>query len=428
MLVAVLCQGRFLDHAFAELITRSAGLPVALVQEMGYGTVRWAIKLQAIAAKLLKKPLKQKDQDIEMLLLLGLYQLEFMRLPAHAAVNETVAACKVLGKPWAKDLINACLRRFQREHDALLQAVNADPETATSHPGWVLSLIRKQWPDHWQQITEANNRRPTLSLRVNASKVSVQQYLQQLGDAGIKARPIPATDSGLILSEPQRVQDLPDFDSGYVSIQNGAAQLAPGFLDVEPGQQILDACAAPGGKLAHILETHDNIKNVVAIDSESARVELIKQTLGRLDLTATVIQADAGDPQTWRDNVSFDRILLDAPCSGTGVIRRHPDIKVHRTPEQIQKNIAAQSRLLDALWPLLVTGGKLLYVTCSILPDENENQMAAFLDRHSDARPETLTLADDNTTILPVNLAIGLQILPGQHEMDGFYYARITKA
>jgi 16S rRNA (cytosine967-C5)-methyltransferase len=426
-LIPVIWGDTFLDR-----VLEAGGLEPEILtpqtREIIYGCVRWAIQLNAIADFLLEKPLKQKDRDVQVLLLIGLYQLMHMRIPPHAAVNETVNASAGLGKPWAKNLLNACLRRFQRERESLLVSLDQTPAFQYSHPAWLLSRIRQAWPERWQQIVNANNRRPTLGLRVNRLSITRPDYLKNLETAGIQAGPIVATDSGLQLEAPQRVQDLPGFETGQVSIQNGAAQLAAPWLDLRAGQTVLDACAAPGGKLAHILETEPALKTVVAVESIPNRVALTKQTLERLGLDADIRKGDASRPAEWSaEKQIYDRILLDAPCSGTGVIRRHPDIKLHRTEAQVKQMTVLQARLLEALWPLLGKGGKLLYVTCSVLPDENEKQMATFVQQHDDARPERLVLNDPDESIRSVQQSVGLQILPGEHPMDGFYYACIQK-
>ncbi|MDH5649939.1 MAG: 16S rRNA (cytosine(967)-C(5))-methyltransferase RsmB, partial [Gammaproteobacteria bacterium] len=329
-LLAVIRDGVFLDRALNGDASESVQISPAM-QEICYGTVRWYHQLDAIARVLLEKPLKPKDQEVYILLLMGLYQLQHMRLPAHAAVNETVSACIALGKPWAKNLLNACLRRFQREQELILGNLETDPEATFSHPLWFINALKQAWPQQWQQILIANNERPTLGLRVNQLKLSRKDYLDKLADNGIDAAAIEGMDNGIQLLGPHRIADLPGFTEGEVSVQNGSAQLAAELLNLAPGQHILDACAAPGGKLGHILEKQPNLAEVTAIEIEARRVKLIEQTLSRLSLDSTILQADACFPDKWWNGQLYDRILLDAPCSGTGVIRRHPDIKLHRT-------------------------------------------------------------------------------------------------
>jgi 16S rRNA (cytosine967-C5)-methyltransferase len=416
-IVAEVMHGdRLLDHA---LNAASARAP--LIQELAYGTLRWAIQLQAIAARLLSKPLRPKDADVSALLLVGLYQLLYMRTQDYAAVSETVNAATVLNKPWHRELINACLRRFLREKDVMLAEIDADPAIAFSHPHWLLRELQRDWPDHWRAIVTANNERPPMALRVNRRKVTREQYLERLRAAGIEATPLAHTDSAVVLAQPLAVTALPGFADGWVSVQDGAAQLAAALLELQPGQRVLDACAAPGGKLCHILERCPAVAEVVALDKEPLRLPLIEQNLTRLQLNARVLAADAGDPGAWWDGRVFDRILFDAPCSATGVIRRHPDIKLHRSPVEIRRLCEQQAAILAGVWPLLASGGKLLYATCSTLSAENEEQVRHFLTQHTDAVPVTLAL--------PFALAQdpGMQILPGQEGMDGFYYACLQK-
>lgn len=412
----VMHGGRLLDHA---LNAASARTP--LIQELAYGTLRWAIQLQAIAARLLSKPLRPKDADVSALLLVGLYQLLYMRTQEYAAVSETVSAATVLNKPWCRELINACLRRFLREKDVMLADICADPALAFSHPHWLLHELQRDWPDHWRAILIANNERPPMALRVNRRKVTRERYLERLRAEDLEATALAHTDSAVVLAQPLAVTALPGFADGWVSVQDEAAQLAAALLDLQPGQRVLDACAAPGGKLCHILERCPALAEVVALDQEPLRLPLIEQNLARLQLNAHVLAADAGVPDVWWDGRVFDRILLDAPCSATGVIRRHPDIKLHRSPAEVSRLREQQATILAGVWPLLARGGKLLYVTCSILAAENEQQVRDFLAQHTDATPVALSL--------PFALARdpGMQILPGQEGMDGFYYVCLQK-
>ncbi|MEE9560876.1 MAG: 16S rRNA (cytosine(967)-C(5))-methyltransferase RsmB [Acidiferrobacterales bacterium] len=416
--------GRLLDRALETALAtpdQRGATTAALVQELAYGTLRWAEPLQYIARQLLERPLRSRDRDLHALLLVGLYQLIHMRVPAHAAVAETVAATAVLGKPWAKALLNACLRSFTRNKEPLLEQVRCDPILASAHPRWLLDALRRSWPDHYRAIVEANNHRPPMSLRVNLRRNSRDEYLACLLDAGLRATPVPRLGSAVVLDTPVPVSALPGFAEGRVSVQDAAAQLAPELLDVHAGEHVLDACAAPGGKLGHILEHCAGTAHIVALDKEPARHRLIHENLARLRLKAAVIVGDAADPGKWWDGVPFDRILVDAPCSGSGVIRRHPDIKLHRSRAVVESLVRLQARILDGLWSLLASGGKLLYVTCSVLPAENDHQVSAFTARHGDAA--ALTLA------VPVGIARapGIQILPGQEDMDGFYYACLQK-
>lgn len=394
----------------------------ALAQELTFGTLRWFHRLDAVLAQLLSKPLKQKDHDIRALLLVGLYQLVVLDIPAHAAVSETVEAVRALGKTWAAGLVNAVLRSAQRRKQELLARADNLPQARWSHPQWWQERLREDWPEHWQAILTANNQRPPMWVRVNAGRFSRAHYLQMLADAGIEARPSPVAPHAVELVKPVPVERLPDFASGGVSVQDAAAQLTASLLDLRDGQRVLDACAAPGGKTGHILESGEHLAGVVAIDSEPHRLEKVAENLHRLGLNAELVNADAADTAGWWDGESFDRILLDAPCSASGVVRRHPDIKVLRRADDIPALVQQQMRLLEALWPLLVSGGMLLYVTCSVFRAENADNLGRFLQNHADARESPLDVTWGHPQ------AVGRQLLPGEHGMDGFYYARLVKA
>lgn len=409
-----------LEHALAAPAPSHRG-DAGLIQEMTYGTLRWAIALQAQLQAFLKKPLKQKDQDIHALLLVGLYQLTHMQVAPHAAVTETVSAASALGKDWAKNLVNAVLRNFLRMPPAERAQLITAPHLAYSHPPWLLQHLRDAWPEDWPAICAANNERPPMTLRVNLQKTTRADYLTALTSGGMPATIVAHTEAGLTLVQPVPVTNLPGFHAGLVSVQDGAAQLAATLLDAQPGEQILDACAAPGGKACHILERTPSVR-LVAVDHDASRLERVTQNLTRLGLGATLITGDAATPAAWWQGPAFDRILLDAPCSATGVIRRHPDIKHHRTEQDLVELQRTQARILDALWPWLTPGGKLLYVTCSILPMENEHQMRDFLTRHADATAVPLALSWAHAT------GHGVQVLPGEAGMDGFYYACVRKA
>lgn len=420
----VLVRSRYLDTALAETLTTLPPTQVrdaALIQEMAYGVLRWFHQLQAVAALFLSKPLKDKDQDVYALLLTGLYQLRYMRVARHAAVQETVEAAAALKKPWAKNLLNACLRSYLRAEPRAQAAVAADPVALYSYSPWLIGEIRRDWPDDWKEILTAGNQRPPMVLRVNLRKQTREQYLARLIDAGVAARSLPLTQTAVCLEQPVAVNGLPGFAQGEVSVQDAAAQFAAVLLDAHEGERVLDACAAPGGKTGHLLEHTPGLGEMVALDREPARVALIEENLARLGFTAKTIAADAAEPATWWDGRPFDRILLDVPCSASGVIRRHPDIKIRRQPADLPRLLETQTRMLDALWPLLKPGGKLLYVTCSILPAENEKQMQAFLTRHPDAGEEALPLSAGRAR------SLGRQILPGESDMDGFYYACMGK-
>jgi 16S rRNA (cytosine967-C5)-methyltransferase len=416
---AVLDHGRSLDAALAEYPQRDA-----LTQELAYGTIRHALWLDAMAARLLDRPIKQTDRDIHALILVGLYQLSYQRIAAHAAVDETVNAVRELGKPWARGLVNAVLRASLRSSlrakPTPTPALESDPALRFSLPAWLLDQMRADWPGHWESIAGASLQRPPMSLRVNARVSSREVYLAKLNEAGIEATPITETEQGITLTTPCAVTRLPGFAEGWVSVQDGGAQLAAPLLDVPANARVLDAAAAPGGKACHLLESHPDCE-LVALDVDADRLVRVRENFTRLHVSATVMLGDATTPAAWWDGQAFDRILLDAPCSGTGVIRRHPDIKVHRRKSDIAVLARQQGLMLDGLWPLLARGGKLLYVTCSILSEENHVAMTAFLTRTPDAREVPVRLTAAQTC------PVGVQVLPGESGMDGFYFALVEK-
>lgn len=395
---------------------------LALLHELCFGVLRVLPRLDALIEQILQRPLKPRDQDLRCLLRLGLYQLDALALPAHAAVAATVAACDTLGKAWARGLLNASLRRFLREGAALHARIQDDPGVQSLLPLWLLDRLRAAWPEHWPELIAASNARAPMFLRVNRLRQTPAAYLQQLTAAGIAAEPVAGSAHALRLTTPMAMHSLPGFADGLVSVQDLGAQQAAALLDPQPGQTLLDACAAPGGKCAHLQELADNQLNLWALERHGERLVSLERTLARLRLNAEVRQADATAPHgDWAEQ-HYDGILLDAPCSGTGVMRRHPDIKWLRRDRDIDTLAQTQARLLDALWPLLKSGGALLYVTCSLLPTENEHQIAAFLARQTDAREAPL----------PADLGLqrphGRQILPAIGGSDGFYFARLLKA
>ena len=420
VLVEVLRNGRSLT----EVLARKTGpLPPrerALARAICFGVLRWLPRLDALLAQLVARPLRRRDTDVRALILIGLYQLIYTRIPAHAAVSETVAASNRVAKPWARKLVNGVLRNFERNKTQLLASVDQGTEAALAHPRWLLERIRNAWPTVWRRILEENNRQAPMTLRVNRLQAEREHYRLQLLRLGALAHPTPHTDHGLTLERPIESDRLPGFHTGAVSVQDGASQLAPGLLASQPGNRILDACAAPGGKAADILERTKQV-HLVALERDQTRLRQLTNTLQRLKLQAQTRCADAARPAQWWDGKPFDRILLDAPCSATGVIRRHPDIKLHRRPEDLNGLIARQRALLEALWPLLAPGGLLLYATCSVLPEENEQQIQCVLETHPDAVSRAIAAEWGHS------LAHGRQILPGQDGMDGFYYALLEK-
>ncbi len=398
----------------------------ALARELLFGTLRQHYPLEAITGRLLNKPLKTKDNDIKCLIMLGLYQLFFTRIPDHAVLSETVQASVKLKKAWAKGLINALLRKALREGDTLVNSVNTKPWIAASLPQWLYQQIEKDWPEESKQITTGSHKRAPLTLRVNHRHTSREQYLKKLQEKAINAVPHPLAEQALSLEKSCDITLLPGYLEGDFSVQDSAAQMAGQLLEVMPGQRILDACAAPGGKTTHLLELTDNKADMIAVDNSADRVERLQENLKRLQLNAKTVVADVINTSDWFDGDRFDRILCDAPCSATGIVRRHPDIAILRRESDIKPLNRIQQKILDALWPLLKPGGIMLYATCSILRSENSEQISAFLQRHKDARLEEITSGESES--LEVRNAIpGWQILPGESEMDGFYYAKLHK-
>jgi 16S rRNA (cytosine967-C5)-methyltransferase len=391
----------------------------SLIQAIVYGVCRWFYRLENILENLLSKPLKEKDHDIYCLLLVGLYQLMDMRVATHAAVAETVAAVNHFKKTWAKQLVNAVLRNFIRRQGELLKKVDQSLVALYSYPDWIINELKKEWFYDWQTILIQGNEHPPFSLRVNQRYMTRDTYLLQL-PKNVAATIIPETQSGIALAAPLEVNQLPGFAQGHLSVQDGAAQLAAELLELAPHQRVLDACAAPGGKTTHLLEIEPSL-DLLAVDIDANRLQVVKENLTRLKLSAKCVMADVMDLDRFWDGKLFDRILLDAPCSASGVIRRHPDIKLLRRPSDIVKLAETQLRLLETLWTTLMPGGVLLYVTCSIFPEENVSVIQKFLTRHPDVKEDKINAAWGK------ECAVGRQILPGMHGMDGFYFARLRK-
>lgn len=418
--LADVLAGKSLSDSLPGRVASLGTADQALVAELTYGCCRWYQQLEFIARGLLRKPLKSRDRDVHLLILLGLYQLRHTRVPAHAAVGETAGAARQFGKTWAVSLINGVLRRFQREKDAIISRVSGDEDAQVSMPSWLRERIEQDWSNQSSDMLQQLLQRAPMTLRVNLSRITRDEFLQQLKAEGIDATIHPVVPTAVNLKKPMAVDKIPGFLGGLVSVQDAGAQLAGELLPLDQGDQVLDACAAPGGKTGHLLEKMPGI-SVSALDVDEQRLDRVRSNLARLRLDAEVICDDAAIPSGDWAKIQYDKILLDAPCSATGVLRRHPDIKLLRRPSDIGGLAARQQELLEAMWRILKPGGKLLYVTCSVLSQENREQISRFIYNHQDA-----TLIH-----LP---SIGLQdefgdlrIAPGFEGMDGFYYALLEK-
>jgi 16S rRNA (cytosine967-C5)-methyltransferase len=410
--------GASLDTVLAGWAEQTADRDGALLRELSYGTLRWFWRSKGVVDQLVKRPLRKRDRIVEALMLVGIYQLDRMRLPPHAAIHTTVQCCAAVDRAGHKGLVNGVLRTYQRRRDELLAGLPA--HAADAHPAWLWQAIMDQWPDGAGAVIEANNSRPPMTLRVNQRLTTRERYLAALKDAKIEAGPVEKVLDAVMLENPVGVERLPGFEQGRVSVQDASAQLLTQLISPRPGQRVLDACAAPGGKLTHMLESFPGIE-AHAIEADPARAVRIVENLERLQLEAAVTVADAEDLDGWWDGRPFDLVVLDVPCSGTGVIRRHPDIKVLRRETDVDGFAGTQERLLNRLWATVGPGGRLIYVTCSILARENQEQVDRFLGHTKDCRKEAFHLP------LGRALATGWQVLPQPLGGDGFYYAVLRK-
>ena len=418
--LAEVLAGKSLNQALPPMLDKVSPRDRGLLQQLCYGSLRQAPRLQAILDQLLTKPLRDKDRDVLGLLLCGLYQLEDTRIPDHAAVSATVAATRALKKPWAKGLSNAVLRRFLREREALLETL--EEAALAAHPPWLFTAICEQWPNRSATIIEANNQQPPMILRVNSRRCSREAYLLQLKEAGIPAREGELSPDAVYLQAPRDVAELPGFAEGMVSVQDEAAQLAALLIAPAPGERVLDACAAPGGKSCHMLERQPELGELVAMDVDPQRLSRVEQNLERLTLQASVMVGDGSNPPAELAVDSFDRILVDAPCSASGVIRRHPDVKLLRRQEDVESFARQQLAILKGLWPLLKPGGKLLYATCSILDGENGAVVRQFLNATPGSQLGRLQGSWGEAT------ETGRQLLPDPHGADGLFYSLLEKS
>ncbi len=423
-IVDAVVGGQSLDAAIARLETRVGPDERSLLRMLCYGTLRNHWQLQEWIGQLIDRPLKKRDSVINALLAVGLFQLCDTRIPDHAAVSQTVEAARQLRRPKLAGLLNACMRRFQREN--LAEARGDTDEATWNHPQWFIERLREDWPDDGDRILAANNARAPMWLRANTSHQSAAKYQQRLASVDIDAELMEGVPDAVRLIEPQAVENLPGFAEGDASVQDAAAQIAARWVMGRSPTRVLDACAAPGGKSGHLLELGGGDIDLTAIDNDAKRIERVRENHERLGYDATITVADASKPEEWWDGTPFDAILLDAPCSATGVIRRHPDIKLLRRASDIDDLRALQGTILSALWPLLAPGGRLMYVTCSVLTAENDGVVHEFLEANDDAGEDPV-LPNNNIRDLMRRMACGYQVLPGTADMDGFYFACLEK-
>ncbi len=418
-------RGRSLD----ELLARDTdqGSARGLKRSLCYGTLRWHFRLLELLRRVCERPPEQLAPELRALLEVGLFQLLSGEVAAHAAVAETVSAARELGHARAAGFVNAVLRRFQREREALLADVDRSLAVRTAHPAWLVAALQRDRPEAVEAILEANNAHPPMWLRVNRMRGSVEEYAVELESAGWTARRHALAPDALLVAPAADVRSLPGFAEGRFSVQDAAAQLAVEVLSPTAGERILDACAAPGGKTGHVLERLAGQAQVTALDVSESRLARIRENLERLGLAATAVAGDIGEPGEWWDGRPFDRILLDVPCSATGVIRRHPDIKLLRRETDIPALARRQAAMLREAWALLAGGGTLLYTSCSVLRAENEAVIAGFLAGSADATDCTLERVE-GWPRRPAGAGPGYQVLPGEADMDGFYYACVRKS
>ncbi|WP_407435192.1 16S rRNA (cytosine(967)-C(5))-methyltransferase RsmB [Lelliottia sp.] len=408
-------QGQSLSNILPPLQQKVSDKDKALLQELCFGVLRTLPQQEWLISKLMSRPMTGKQRTIHYLIMVGFYQLLHTRIPPHAALAETVEGAVVIKRPQLKGLINGVLRQFQRQQEDLL-AEFADSDKRFLHPEWLLKRLQKAYPSKWEAIVEANNQRPPMWLRVNRNHHTRDEWLALLETAEMNGFTHDAYPDAIRLASPAPVQALPGFEQGWVTVQDASAQGCMTYLEPQNGDRILDLCAAPGGKTTHILEVAPKA-SVMAVDIDEQRLSRVYDNLKRLGMKAEVKQGDGRTPAQWCGDEQFDRILVDAPCSATGVIRRHPDIKWLRRDRDINELSQLQSEILDAVWPHLKPGGTLVYATCSVLPEENSQQIAAFLKRTSNA-----TLRTTGTPDKP-----GVQNLPGAEDGDGFFYAKLIK-
>ena len=421
-------DGRSVNELMSRPLDELSPQDVAFAKNLLFGILRYYHQLQTISQNLLQKPLKSKDADVSLVIMIGLYQLKYLSTPDHAAISESVELIKSRKKNWAAGLVNGVLRSFQRESAELEKKLAKSLQYQFSHPGWMVKQLRADWGDEADNILTENNQKAPMVLRVNTTKVTREACIENLNNQSIPSIPHPVAPDGIVLESAVDVSALPGFNQGELTVQDAAPQLAVELLSLENAESVLDGCAAPGGKTGHIVQRAQNAK-VLAVELSENRAKRIAQTLTRLSLSASIKVADFLDTNAWWDGELFDRILLDVPCSASGVIRRNPDIKLHRKVTDLKALVEIQQNMLRQAWDMLAPDGVLVYATCSVFKQENESQMLAFADSLTKQSTsfEWITMPSNIETQLSERAKVGYQIIPGEFEMDGFYLCGIKK-
>ncbi|NNF17032.1 MAG: 16S rRNA (cytosine(967)-C(5))-methyltransferase RsmB [Gammaproteobacteria bacterium] len=420
--IAAVLTGSALDAPLAKYQAGLGGKDQGFLAALAYGTLRRYPRHAAVIEHLLRNPKKPLNPMMRALLALGLEQIVATRVPAHAAVSATVAASRLVNQAKGAKFLNAILRRYLREREEIDAALGDDPRFVHEHPKWLVQKIAADWPENWQDIVAANNLPPPMWLRVNLNKTTRESYLQRLQEKEIVAQPAQQNAAGIRLPTAVGVDELPEFAAGCVSVQDINAQVAASLVAPRPGERILDACAAPGGKTGHLLEICEEI-DLTALDLSAPRLARVADTLDRLGVSATLKEANATDLEEWWDGRAYDAVLVDAPCSGSGVIRRHPDIKTLRRPRDATGFAQLQRLLIQSLWKTVAPGGRLIYATCSIFPEENEGLIEPLAESLDGARPGL----PNTVSACAKLLKYGVQMFPEATGGDGFYYAVLWK-
>jgi len=430
-LTSVIKDGRSVNDLLSTQATKSYSVSSAsdraFAKQLLFGSLRYYHQIKAILDQLLEKPLKQKDLNVYAILILGVYQLRYLSVPDHAALSESVELTRKIKKSWASALVNGILRNYQRQVSEIDKKLTKAKTYQFSHPNWIINQLETDWPDNYQTILSANNQRAPMVIRVNQQIILLNDYISELANNDLSARIHPLAKDALILESPCDVAKLPGFDKGWVSVQDAAAQLVVDLLDLQPNQIVLDGCAAPGGKTTHILQRQPDVA-LISVEMSAKRIEKIQQTFARLNFDSSIHFklkcADILDIDHWWDGELFDRILIDVPCSASGVIRRNPDIKIHRKKQDLANLVELQQKILKVVWGLLKPKGRLVYATCSVFKDENERQIEGFLQ---DNQANLIRLPSEIDAQMVRHSHIGHQIFPSEALMDGFYLCGLEK-